>query len=537
VLSTTFTPGDTSNYAGASANTSINVTKAAPTLTFGQAPAIVIGGSGVLSATGGSSISAVSFSSTTPLTCSVSGTTVTGIAAGACTVAADQSADSNYSAAIRVTQTIQVGKLSQTITFAAPAALRVGDADVNLGASASSGLAVTYVSSNPAVATIVNNMLHAVGAGDATITASQAGNETYLAAASVSQTLTVTHTSAQPVVISAVSDGATTTESTQNISGKLADVANIASVTIDGVAVQINPDGSFSYPVQLLPGANTITILVTDKNGVTTTETRTITLDSTAPKLAVTSTPDSTISHQKPITVTGTIESLLGTVDPTMVVSYSINGSAPQTASLTGSTYSFDTTLADGMNTILISAVNGAGQKVEIKRTISYALPTFTIAITSPVADARLALNSYLLSGVVTENTTPVAVTITMDGHSYTPAVDTNGVFKQQLSFTDDKTYQISVTGIDQNSNSQTVSRNIIHAQPKAADGTSAAVPVTIVDALLGLQMSAGINKPSSNQLKRMDVAPMVNGISVGDGKVDIEDVIIILYMAVGLIQ
>jgi hypothetical protein len=31
-------------------------------------------------------------------------------------------------------------------------------------------------------------------------------------------------------------------------------------------------------------------------------------------------------------------------------------------------------------------------------------------------------------------------------------------------------------------------------------------------------------------------VAPMVNGVSVGDGKVDIEDVLVILYMAIGLI-
>ena len=52
----------------------------------------------------------------------------------------------------------------------------------------------------------------------------------------------------------------------------------------------------------------------------------------------------------------------------------------------------------------------------------------------------------------------------------------------------------------------------------------------------MALQMSAGIINPETAQTLRMDVAPMVKGISVGDGKVDVEDALVILYMAVGLI-
>jgi len=50
---------------------------------------------------------------------------------------------------------------------------------------------VSYTSSNTAVATIVNNLIHIVGSGSTVITASQAGNTTYLPATSVPQTLTV----------------------------------------------------------------------------------------------------------------------------------------------------------------------------------------------------------------------------------------------------------------------------------------------------------------------------------------------------------
>jgi gliding motility-associated-like protein len=82
-------------------------------------------------------------------------------------------------------------KLDQTITFAAPATKTYGEADFASGATASSGLTLTLVSSDPAVATVSGLNIHIVKAGNCTITASQAGNGTYLAALSVSRILTI----------------------------------------------------------------------------------------------------------------------------------------------------------------------------------------------------------------------------------------------------------------------------------------------------------------------------------------------------------
>jgi hypothetical protein len=79
----------------------------------------------------------------------------------------------------------------QTINFNPLPYKKLGDADFNPGATASSGLAVSYTSSNPNVATIVNNMIHIVGLGSSIITASQAGNSSYNAATSVTQNLAV----------------------------------------------------------------------------------------------------------------------------------------------------------------------------------------------------------------------------------------------------------------------------------------------------------------------------------------------------------
>jgi hypothetical protein len=88
-------------------------------------------------------------------------------------------------------QTFTAGPCPQTITFAPLSARTVGGADFDPGATASSGLPVSYSSSNTGVATIVNGKIHLVAPGTATIIASQAGGGSWGAATDVSQTLTV----------------------------------------------------------------------------------------------------------------------------------------------------------------------------------------------------------------------------------------------------------------------------------------------------------------------------------------------------------
>ena len=86
---------------------------------------------------------------------------------------------------------IGIGVQPQTINFNPLPSKKLGDADFNPGATASSGLIITYTSSNTNVATIVNNMIHIVGIGVSTITASQVGNNGFDTAPSVTQDLSV----------------------------------------------------------------------------------------------------------------------------------------------------------------------------------------------------------------------------------------------------------------------------------------------------------------------------------------------------------
>jgi hypothetical protein len=75
----------------------------------------------------------------------------------------------------------------------------IGAAPFTVSASASSGLPVTLESTTPAVCTVSGLKVTIVGAGKCSITATQAGNATHLAAAPVTQNFTVTGETPQSI--------------------------------------------------------------------------------------------------------------------------------------------------------------------------------------------------------------------------------------------------------------------------------------------------------------------------------------------------
>ena len=80
---------------------------------------------------------------------------------------------------------------AQTISFTLSSPVNYGATPITLTGTATSGLAVTYSSSNTAVATVSGSTLTIVGAGSVTITANQAGDATYASATPVDQFLIV----------------------------------------------------------------------------------------------------------------------------------------------------------------------------------------------------------------------------------------------------------------------------------------------------------------------------------------------------------
>jgi hypothetical protein len=89
---------------------------------------------------------------------------------------------------------LKIAPAPQSIRFGALSPVALGAAPCSISAIASSGLLVSFSSSNPGVATISGSTVTILAAGVSTITASQSGNANYLAAASVRRELIVSST-------------------------------------------------------------------------------------------------------------------------------------------------------------------------------------------------------------------------------------------------------------------------------------------------------------------------------------------------------
>ena len=113
------------------------------------------------------------------------------IGAGKTKITASQSGNDLFEAARPVDNYLTVYKVSQSIIFDPINDHSVGDFPFALNATSSSGLPVSYASSNPSVASTVGNYVYVHGAGVVTIYASQDGNEKFEKAPDQNQTFEV----------------------------------------------------------------------------------------------------------------------------------------------------------------------------------------------------------------------------------------------------------------------------------------------------------------------------------------------------------
>lgn len=204
-------PGNT-NYNAATdvqRTLTVNDVKANQTITFNALADKTVGDAAFDLTASASSGLTVAYTSSNTAVATISGSTVTMVGAGTTIITAAQPGDANFNAATPVTQILSVNKSTQTITFDVLSSKTSDDTTFDLTASASSGLEVSYTSSNTSVATISDNTVTITGAGTTLITASQAGNTSFYAAASVSQILTVTSNSnklSQTITFDALAD-------------------------------------------------------------------------------------------------------------------------------------------------------------------------------------------------------------------------------------------------------------------------------------------------------------------------------------------
>ncbi len=133
-----------------------------------------------------------------PATINTQTNTITIIGTGVVTITANQSGDNIYDTAAPVTRSFTVNKAAQTITFNTIPDQDFTNPPVSLGATSSSGLAVSYsIVSGPA--TISGNQVTLTGLGTVTVRAMQAGDNNYLAATPVDRSFCVNIAKLNPI--------------------------------------------------------------------------------------------------------------------------------------------------------------------------------------------------------------------------------------------------------------------------------------------------------------------------------------------------
>ena len=261
------------------------------------------------------------------------------------------------------TATLTVNKADQVIAWTAtpPTEMTVGDSHT-LSATALGG-AVAFAITGDA-ATLADNTLTAVQAGTVTITASQAGNGNYNAAANITHTITINK--ATPTVsawptLNAVTYGATLEQALVLVGGT-ASVAGTFVITDSYTAATVPNAGTHTYSVEFRPTES-------NKYNNVSGGTATLTVNKADQVIAWTATPPT----EKTVGDTHTLSATATSGD---AVAFAISGDA---ATLAGNTL---TAVQAGTVTITASqAGNGnynAAANVTHTITINKATPTVT---------------------------------------------------------------------------------------------------------------------------------------------------------------
>jgi uncharacterized protein (TIGR03437 family) len=246
--------GNASYAAAPPVNQSFMVTAQSQTITFGTLPNQPLGTPPFKLSSASSSGLAVTLTSSTAPVCTASGSTITLLLVGTCTLQATQPGNAVYAAAPSISQSFMVTQGNQTIAFGPLSNQAFGAAPFAVRATASSGLPVTFASTALSVCRMSAANVTLLGTGACTIQASQPGNAQYAPAPMVSQTFTV---GSPPTV------------------GSILNAASYATipVTADGYTVAFGSNFSATTaetPSVMLPSILAgATVTITDSNKLT----------------------------------------------------------------------------------------------------------------------------------------------------------------------------------------------------------------------------------------------------------------------------
>ena len=327
---------------------------------------------------------AVALSTSDPEVCAVSGSTVSFVNVGQCTVIASQAADENYVAGSD-SQSFAVGKGSQGITFTsqAPSGAHPGDT-FEVSATAAASGPVTYGSATPTVCAAEGATVTLLAEGTCTVTADQAGDDRFNAAPTAQQDTTVSKVvstvdltvpdspvagqplSAQAAVTAGAGDATGAVQFTVD-GDDLGEPVDLVAGTASSPTIHV-PVGKYEIGAVYLPaqtvriaGSATSSTLVVEQ-AATVTE---LTTDGQSLRAAVTSSAPSQ-----------------GT--PFGEVTFRVNGEPVGTTTLVNGLAELAHPLANGSDLTLSAEYLGSDDFLASSDSTSRSDPTITVALSSP---------------------------------------------------------------------------------------------------------------------------------------------------------
>ena len=338
----------------------------------------------------------VSFESQTTAKCDVTGTVVTILRSGTCTIRASQNGNSKYIAATSVDASFVIAS-TQTITFSVSSigTQTFGGSTLNVSSlgSATSGLTVSFTSTTPSICTVSDTTVTYVGAGKCRVVASQEGDENYDPAVNIAREITVNKGTQSTLTISSTT-GTYGTELILTTSGGSG--TGIVSYAIDTNSESATATGcSITSEGLISTSAGECAVIATkadDVNYLSKTSASTlITLQKAAQSIAFTPIAGSGILLQGG-TITASARASSG-------LTVTISSDTQPTCTVSGTTV---TLVADGICTLRGTQLGNSNFNAATAVTTSFEISPKPIPETSPIEYPRLqSPNTYRVGDAV----------------------------------------------------------------------------------------------------------------------------------------
>lgn len=269
-------------------------------------------------------------------------------------------------------------------------------------------------------------------------------------------------------------------------------------VTVNGVVATMGGVGNtqFSATIPLIEGSNAIAIRATDLSGNHSDSTRTVTRDTHAPVLTLTSPVDGSLSNQTTATVSGTVTDG-GTV------TLKVNGVSVTVG--TGGAFTTTIQLAQGANFITAVATDQAGNNATVVNKVTLDTQPPALTVTAPAAGLITKQTNIVVSGTATDAS---ATTVTVNGVN--APVGTGGSFSLSVALAAEGSNAITVVAKDAALNQTTVSRSVVR-------DTQAPV-LTVTSPVNATFSNAAVATVSGTATDASAVTVSVNGTAVTVG-------------------